>query len=131
MNSLRLKNVEAASSGTVANKYKDVNKINFPKTLALLRKHGVEEFAKSHYADQLTQGQLINADLVVFMNRIAFNEGHLLCDLPVLTIIWDVTDIGEEGRIAKTEKERDAYSEDVYSDITNNVDALVDRLNQV
>lgn len=127
LNSLHLKGVEATSSGTVAEKHKDVNKFNFPKTLTLLRKHGIEGFAKSHYADQLTQSRLSNADLVVFMNQIAFDEGRQLCELPEQTIVWDVADLGEKSRIPKSEEEREAYSEDVYAEIVSNVDALLDR----
>jgi protein-tyrosine-phosphatase len=128
LNSLRLKGVKVMSSGTIAATYKNDNEPKFRKTLGLLRQHGIDGFAKSHYADQLTQERLDKADVVVFMNKIALDEGRQLCDLPKHTLVWDVTDLGEKGRIATSEEERQTYAEDAYVEIVRNVDALVGEL---
>ena len=129
LNSLGLEGVETISSGTVANEYREANRVNFAKTQALLRKHGIEGWAKTHYADQLTSARLHQADVAVFVNRIALDEARRLGELPGNTIVWDVADLGEAGRIPSSEEQREAFSEDVYAEIVKEVDALVETLN--
>lgn len=130
LNSLMIPGVAAVSSGTVASKYKASNKVNFPKTLSLLQKHGIKEYAKGHYADDLDQNLLDKSDIVVLLNKIAYEEAASAFKLPKKTYIWDVTDLGEEGRIATTEAERERFSEDVYGEIVYSVDKLV-KLNEL
>jgi protein-tyrosine-phosphatase len=125
LRSLSIKNLEIISSGTVAAMYKAANEINYQETLALMRAHGIGKFAKSSYADQLTQSRLDGNDLVVCMNRIVYDECNLSYELPANTLVWPVTDLGEQGRVPASPQERKIYAEDVYRQITKLVDQLV------
>lgn len=125
LNSLMIPGITVLSSGTVASTYKQANLIGFSKTLALLKKHGIDTFAKDHYADDLKQSLLDRSDIAVFLNDIAHNEAINLFRLPEKTYVWDVADLGEKGRIATNETEQEAFSEDVYKEIIKNVDDLV------
>lgn len=125
MKSLRLPGVNILSSGTRASFYKESNAENFPKTLDLLRKHGINQYAKDHYAEDLNQELLDGADVVIFLNKIAYDEAAELFNLPEKIYIWDVTDLGEPGRVPEDEQQREAFSEDVYMEIVENVDSLV------
>lgn len=128
LNSLNIPNMTVLSSGTVASKYKIDNAKNFPKTLSLLDKYNIKKYAKRHYADDVSQDLLDKSDLVVCLNKRAYEEVSKSFKLPNNTLVWDVADIGEEGRIASNEAERDKYSKDVYEEISLNVDKLVSRL---
>ncbi len=124
-NSLKIEGLIVFSSGTVASNYKERNSLVFQKTLALLKKHGISQYAKSHYADNISQDSLDKTDLAICLNRIVFDEAISSFSLPQEIITWDVTDIGENGRIANTEADLDSYAEDVYCEITKNVDDLL------
>jgi protein-tyrosine-phosphatase len=124
LRSLRIPNLTVLSSGTVASTYKDSNQVGFPKTLALLKKHGIEGFAKDHYADDINQDLLSRSDIVIFLNKRAYDEA-IGFRLPGSTYIWDVADLDERDRVASSELEREQHSEEVYSEITENIDALV------
>jgi protein-tyrosine-phosphatase len=126
LNSLRIPKLTVMSSGTVAGTYKESNLINFPKTLALLKRHGIKQYAKDHYADNVTQNLLDKSDIAICLNKIAYEEAVSSFKLPKKTHVWDVTDLGEEGRIATTETERESFMEDVYEEIVKNVDKLVE-----
>lgn len=126
LNSLQIPDLTVLSSGTVASKHKKDNSVNFPKTLALLNRHGIQQYAKNHYADDLKQELLDESDIAVFLNKIAFNEANERYKVPENTKVWDVTDIGEEGRIATSQMERENYSEEVFREIVENVDELVE-----
>jgi len=128
MNSLRLPGVTALSSGTCASRHRESNAKNFSKTLGLLQKHGIKQYAKGHYADNLDQRLLDKSDIAICLNKIAYKEATDSFKLPDESYVWDVADLGEEGRIATNEAEREAFSEDVYEEITNNVDDLVQAL---
>jgi len=128
LRSLGISDLEVMSSGTVANEYKTANKVNFQRTRTLLRRHGIEQFAKDHYADQLQKSQPIIGDVVVCMNRRAYDECMQLGKLPKYTLVWDITDIGEPGRIPSSVAERWKYMEDVYQEIVQDVDRLVRQL---
>lgn len=130
MNSLELPGVTVSSSGTCASKHKESNAKNFPKTLALLQKNGIKHYAKNHYADDLNQELVDKSDIVVCLNEIAYKEAKDLIKLPEKTYVWNVTDIGEEGRIANSDAEREALSHDVYAEIIKNIDDLIE-LNQL
>ncbi len=127
MNSLKLPNVTVLSGGTCASLHRESNAENFSKTLALLQKHNINHYAKDHYADDLNQGLLDKSDVVVCLNNIVYEEAISSFKLPDKTYVWDVTDLGEEGRIATTEAERESFFEDVYDEITKNIDELVSR----
>lgn len=128
LKSLNIKGVKVLSSGTVADESKIANKANFQKTRELLRKHGIERFAKNHYADQLREGQIIAGDVIICVNQRAYDECVRIGKLSDRVVIWDVTDIGEPGRMPTTDAERWTYMEDVYQEIVRNVDELVKQL---
>jgi protein-tyrosine-phosphatase len=124
-NSLKLLGVSVLSSGTHASRYREINAETFPKTLALLQKHGIEQYAKDHYADDLDQELSDKSDVAICLNKIVYEEAIGSFKLPKIVYVWDVKDIGEKGRIATTEAEREAFSEDVYAEIVKNVDDFV------
>lgn len=124
LNSLCIPGVSVLSSGTVASAHKDDNAANFVKTLALLKKHGVEQYAKDRYADNVSQELIDKSDIIIFLNKIAYGEATNY-KLPHSTYIWSVIDLGEEGRIATSMAEREKFAEDVYQEITKAVDKLV------
>jgi protein-tyrosine-phosphatase len=94
-------------------------------TLELLEKHGIREFAKAGYGDQLTQSRLEKADLTVCMNQRVYDECLRCVIFPASPHIWSVADIGEPGRISNAESERQLYREEAYQEIVNNVDRLI------
>jgi protein-tyrosine-phosphatase len=71
--SLAIKDVEVKSSGSSADKYRESNKINgyYDKTIALLKRHGLDSFAKTHYGDQVEPGKEVPGDVVVCMNNLS------------------------------------------------------------
>jgi hypothetical protein len=91
----------------------------------LLEEHGVREFAKADYGDQLTQLRLEEADITVCMNRRVYDECLRCVTFPASPSIWSVADIGEPGRIPNTESERELYREEAYQEIVKNVDQLI------
>lgn len=127
-NSLQLSGVTVRSSGTVASEWKERNARNVPKTLAMLERHGIRQFAKDHYADDIRQEWIDEADVVVCLNQRVYDEAQARCTLPADTRVWDVTDTGEKDRIVKTEDDLLRYIELAYNEIRYNVDALVAEL---
>lgn len=125
LKSLKLEGVTVFSSGTVAKQYEASNKQNYRKTVDLLARHGLENYTKDHYADPLIPEQAARADVTVCMNQLVIDEARSILELPANTIVWDVADIGEPGRIAHSDSERAKYSEDVFREIADNVDHLV------
>jgi protein-tyrosine-phosphatase len=125
MNSLKKPDVTVISSGTVASENKENNSDNFLKTLALLDKHGITQYAKDHHGDNLSQGLLDRSEIVICMNRLVYEEANCLFKLPPDTHIWDITDLGEGDRIPTTEAEREVLSEGIYSEIAKNIDDFV------
>ena len=126
LKSLDIPDVTVLSSGTVASTYKEVNAANFPKTLALLKRHGIVQYAKDHYADDTQQSLLDTSNIAICLNARAYEEAISTFRLPEKTYVWDVTDIGEADRIATTDAERERYSEDVYAEIVQKVTDLLD-----
>jgi protein-tyrosine-phosphatase len=125
MNSLEIKDSSALSSGTVAASNKTRNQPYYQLTLDLLDKHGIREYAKAHYGDQLTQARLEKADVTVCMNQRVYDEALTLVTFQVRPHIWSVADVGEPGRIAKTESEMHLYREEAYREIVHDVDRLI------
>ena len=74
LNSLEVKSCIVLSSGTAAALDKAGNLVSYTKTLALLEKHGIREFAKADYGDQLTQSRLEKAGLAICMNQRVYDE---------------------------------------------------------
>jgi protein-tyrosine-phosphatase len=104
---------------------KSRNLAYYRETLELLEKHGIREFAKAGYGDQLTQSRLVKADISVCMNQRVFNECLELVTFPARPHVWSVADIGEPGRISDVESERRLYREEAYQEIVKNVDRLI------
>jgi protein-tyrosine-phosphatase len=125
LNSLEIKDSSALSSGTVAASHKARNLAHYRLTLDLLEKHGIREFAKADYGDQLTQSRLERADITVCMNQLVYDECLGSVTFPASPRIWSVADIGEPGRISDIESERELYKEEAYQEIVKNVDQLI------
>jgi len=125
MNSVKVDGWRVGSSGTKAALNKADNLVYYQMTLELLGRHGIRESAKSHYGDQLTQALLEEADVTVCLNQRVYDEGLQIVTFPRSPRIWSVADIGEPGRIARTESEQLLYREDAYQEIIKNVDQLI------
>ena len=124
LNSLDIKDSRVLSSGTTAASDKARNLACYRMTLDLLEKHGIREFAKGGYGDQLTQSRLEEADITVCMNQRVYDECLRCVAFPASPRIWSVADIGEPGRISKDVPERELYREDAYQEIISNVELL-------
>ena len=94
-------------------------------TLDLLDRHGIREFAKAGYGDQLTQSRLEKADITVCMNQRVYDECLRSVTFSASPRIWSVADIGEPGRISNSESERELYREEAYQEIVKHVDRLI------
>lgn len=125
LNSLQIKDSGVLSSGTAAALDKVSNLTYYRMTLELLEKHGIREFAKASYGDQLTQSRLEKADITVCMNQRVYHECLQYVTFPASPRIWSVADVGEPGRIVYAESERDLYREEAYQEIVKNVDRLI------
>ena len=128
LNSLEIKDWIVLSSGTAAASEKARNLASYGKTLELLEKHGIREFAKTGYGDQLTQSRLEGADITVCMNQRVYGECLRYVTFPASPRIWSVADLGEPGRISDVESERRLYREEAYREIVRNVDRLISDL---
>jgi protein-tyrosine-phosphatase len=125
LNSLKIKDSSALSSGASAASDKTRNQAYYRATLDLLEKHGIRESAKAGYGDQLTQSRLEEADITVCMNQRVYEECLRCVTFPASPRIWSVADIGEPGRISNNESERELYQEEAYQEIVKNIDGLI------
>lgn len=125
LNSLKIEDSGVLSSGTTAALDKARNLTYYRMTLELLEKHGIREFAKVGYGDQLTQVRLEKADITVCVNQRVYAECLQRMTFPAAPHIWSVADIGEPGRIAYSESEQQRYREEAYREIVKNVDQLI------
>ena len=125
LNSLEIKDLKAMSSGTSAASDKARNLVYYGVTLDLLEQHGIRQFAKAGYGDQLTQSRLEKADITVCMNQRVYDECLRCVTFPASPCIWSVADIGEPGRISKVDSERQLYREEAYQEIVMNVHRLI------
>jgi protein-tyrosine-phosphatase len=125
LNSLEIKDSSVLSSGTTAALDKARNLVYYRMTLELLEKHGIREFAKAGYGDQLIQSRLEKADITVCMNQRVYDECLQCVTFPANPRIGSVADIGEAGRISSVESERQLYREEAYQEIVKNVDQLI------
>lgn len=125
LNSLKLNNLSAMSSGTKAAADRPGNLTAYTATLRLLAEKGIRQFAKADYGDQVTQPRLAGAGIVICMNQRVYDECQQLVTLPAGTRIWSVADIGEPGRIARTDSQRNLRREEVYREIAAGVSELI------
>ena len=124
LNSLEITDCRVLSSGATAAADKARNLVYYQMTLDLLERHGIRQFAKAGYGDQLTQSRLEEADITVCMNQRVYDECLRCVTFPVSPHIWSVADIGEPGRISAIASERALYREEAYQEIIKNVDRL-------
>jgi protein-tyrosine-phosphatase len=125
LNSLEVRDWNVLSSGTAAALDKARNLAHYSGTLQLLERHGIRQFAKAGYGDQLTQSRLEKVDITVCMNQRVYGECLQCVTFSASPRIWSVADIGEPGRISNVEAERQIYREDAYKEIVQNVDRLI------
>jgi protein-tyrosine-phosphatase len=128
LNSLEIKDSSVLSSGTTAAAHKAQNLAHYKMTLELLGRHGLREFAKAGYGDQLTQPRLDAADITVCMNQRVYEDCLKCIAFPASPRVWSVADIGEPGRISAVESERELYREEAYREITEHVDRLLSEI---
>jgi protein-tyrosine-phosphatase len=128
LNSLKIKNMRAVSSGTTAAADRPGNLNAYTATLRLMAQKGIRQFAKAGYGDQVTQSRLAGADAVICMNQRVYDECRRLVTLPAGTRVWSVADIGEPGRIARTESGKDLRREEVYGEIVEGISQLISEL---
>ncbi len=124
LNSLKLKNVVAVSSGTVADEHQNQNGPISPHAQFILKKHDLLAYAKKQ-CDQLTQSRLEPSDTIICMNQRIFNECKDLVVLPSNVSVWSIDDIDEHFSTQPQEKEMDEYAEQVFQSIKSNIDALI------
>lgn len=125
LHSLGLAGLRALSSGTCAASDKAGNLPYYRMTLDLLAKHGIREFAKSGYGDQLTQSRLDQADMAVCMNQRVYDECLGSVTFAASPLVWSVADIGEPGRIPNSDSERQLYREEAFREIVKSVNQLM------
>lgn len=127
LNSLKLNNVVAVSSGTVADKYRSENDPISRLAKVVLSKHGLLELAKKQ-CDQLTQSRIEPNDTIICMNERIFNESKELVDLSNDVIVWHVDDVDEYFPVRPQDQEIDQYGEQVFQSIKNKVDTMIKQL---
>lgn len=128
LKSLKITNVQCFSCGIVADEHRIENIPHFQKTLALLDRHGIKKYAKTHYGDQLQQRDLDAADLVIFMNQRVFNDSSQL-NITTRYLIWTIDDVGERGPIPSTDYGILQLTDVAFKEIKSNIDKLVETIN--
>jgi protein-tyrosine-phosphatase len=107
--------------------WEDVSeKEHFSNSMKLLDRHGIRQFAKS-VPEQLTQQRIKAGDAVVCMNQRVVDEANAIVELPLNILNWNITDIGEANRTVA--ESRGQYEEEIYKEITDKVDELVEEMN--
>jgi protein-tyrosine-phosphatase len=128
LNSLALKDLSVLSSGTVATLHKKRNLASHALTLDLLQEHGLREFAKVGYGDQLTQPRVDKSDIIVCLNQRVYDDCLSRVTFPASPRVWSVVDIGEPGRVPAAESETRLFREEAYQEIVGDVERLVSEL---
>ena len=123
LDSLRLAGLEVSSSGVLVDYANPSEQGFFANTISLLALHDIAGFAKSK-PDQLIQDRVVGQDITVCMNRRVFDEAIEKVALPIDTIIWDITDIGE-GHRAFQSGVRGLYEEEIYQEISYQINGLI------
>lgn len=123
-NSLGLKDVIAVSSGSVADANIEKNIPNLARSVALLERNGLGAYTK-RASHQLSNDRIEKDDIVVCMNQRAYDESVQIVPLPKDTIVWDITDMGEEADPPSDEEARIKHAEYTLERIKEKVDELV------
>jgi len=124
LKSLNLPGVTVFSSGVVADKDREPNRVHLQDTRTMLAEHGIGDYAKSE-SEQLTQDRLSEDDVTICVNQIAYDEGAKFLTFPSNTIIWDINDTGEGNRQLKTGDPETYFDEQIFSQIKANIDLFV------
>jgi len=131
LKSLHLEGVSVYSSGTVANTFRTKNKPLIQHVAVLLEEdHGIGRYVKKR-ADQLTQERVDSADVTICMNQIVKDECDRIVKMPTNTVVWDITDSGEGDRTMKPGEHQYKYTEEIYQDISRDIDRLRKELNRL
>jgi len=125
LRSLRLKGVDVLSSGTVAAKEKSRNEENHYRVRAMLKRHGIERFAKPAYGEQATQSLIDKSTIIVCVNRRVYEECSKLVKLPDDVVVWNVADIDEAEPVPATARDREQFLEKTYLQIVDEITKLV------
>lgn len=120
--SLNLNKVAVISSGTNVDWANITEREYFSNTVNLLDRHGIKSYVKDH-AEQLTVTRATTSDIIVCMNQRVIDEASAIIDLPATVLNWNIVDIGEGSRVE--DKYLEQYEEEIYTEITEKVDALV------
>ncbi len=124
LKSLRLKDVNVISSGTIADISRSKNEPNIAPLITRLDDYGVGGFVKTH-VDQLTQARVDIADINICMNERVAEESKRMVVMPENTMTWSVMDSGEGERIIKNGDDEWKYTDEIYNEIKQNIDTLV------
>lgn len=125
LKSLKVSGITVISSGTNVHWENSQERNYFANTMKVLARHSIENFAKVR-AEQLTQERLdANHDVVVFMNERVAAEAAQIVKLSTNVLHWNIVDIGEGHRTVS--ESRESYEEEIYQEITRNVDTLIDQ----
>ncbi len=129
LKSRELENLEVASSGTVASAHHDINVSVFARVAEILDKQGLAAYRKSDFGDQLSSDSFSSEDINICMSDEVVAEAKQLVDFAQPPIIWHIkdVDVGEQ-RIEHTETQLDTFLGEVYGDIKEHVDMLVQQL---
>ena len=123
--SLKIPGLDVISSGTVASEYREYNIPTYAQVRALLVAHGLGDFTKDHYADDLTQQRIDQSDIVVCLNQIVQHEALRNWHLPAQTYVWDIADVQESDHAPTSETERRAFMEATFREITTRIDDFI------
>ena len=127
LNSLKITDIQAISSGALARQYAGENTIIEQDTISFLTKHGLEVFSKSHW-NQLTQERVARADLTICMTPLVKEECQGVAELPGNTTTWNITDVGDEGATPQNKAELDDAYEQTFQKVTTKVDELIKQM---
>lgn len=125
LNSLNLDGVIGISSGVRVDLSNEAESQYFTKTIKLLDGHGIKSYVKQ-MPDQLTQERVDSKDITVCMNQRVADEASLLVRLPKDVLNWNIIDVGEGMRTDRDRRE--VYIEEIYNEITAQVDELAKSL---
>ena len=122
LKSLSIDSVNVVSSGTNVNWDDPQEREYFSNTLKVLKKHGIDSYAKK-MPNQISQSRIDEySDLVVLMNDRVLDEACKLVNLPSDARNWMIVDIGEGHRT--DHKAREQYEEEIYQEIIDRVNML-------
>lgn len=128
LRSLQLPNITVTSSGTNVNLASKTEREYFANTIAVLKRHGIEAYAKDT-SHQLTQMRTDGQDITICMNQRVIDEANALVALPNATRNWNIVDIGEGHRT--TPENIRQYEEDIFQEIVALVDTLALQLSHI